>query len=107
MHPAISFQIGPGFQKCLRSDATRYRVHATCPQHLTALCTVLYYTVTPKPLTLRETEELVILLFIRFPYYSFSAKSQRPILIMKAPIWEFPKIRGTLFGGPYNKEPTI
>ena len=21
--------------------------------------------------------------------------------------WEFPKIRGTLFGGPYNKDPTI
>ena len=23
------------------------------------------------------------------------------------PKWEFPKIRGTLFGGPYNKDPTI
>ena len=22
-------------------------------------------------------------------------------------IWEFPKIGGTLFGGPYNKDPTI
>ena len=22
-------------------------------------------------------------------------------------IWEFPKIRGTLFWGPYNKDPTI
>ena len=22
-------------------------------------------------------------------------------------IWEFPKIRGTLFGGPYHKDPTI
>ena len=22
-------------------------------------------------------------------------------------IWEFPKIRGTLIGGPYNKDPTI
>ena len=21
--------------------------------------------------------------------------------------WDFPKIRGTLFGGPYNKDPTI
>ena len=21
--------------------------------------------------------------------------------------WEFPKIRGTSFGGPYNKDPTI
>ena len=21
--------------------------------------------------------------------------------------WEFPKIRGTLFWGPYNKDPTI
>ena len=68
--------------------------------------TILYRN-TQAPDTIRETEELVILLFIRFPYYSFSAKSQRPILIMKAPIWEFPKIRGTLFGGPYNKEPTI
>ena len=25
----------------------------------------------------------------------------------KSSIWEFPKIRGTLFGGPYNKDPTI
>ena len=24
-----------------------------------------------------------------------------------APIWEFPKIRGTLFWGPYYKDPTI
>ena len=22
-------------------------------------------------------------------------------------VWEFPKIRGTLFWGPYNKDPTI
>ena len=22
-------------------------------------------------------------------------------------VWEFPKIRGTLFGGPYNKDPII
>ena len=22
-------------------------------------------------------------------------------------MWEFPRIRGTLFGGPYNKDPTI
>ena len=22
-------------------------------------------------------------------------------------IWEFPKIRGTVFWGPYNKDPTI
>ena len=22
-------------------------------------------------------------------------------------IWEFPKIRGTIFWGPYNKDPTI
>ena len=22
-------------------------------------------------------------------------------------LWEFPKIRGTLFWGPYNKDPTI
>ena len=22
-------------------------------------------------------------------------------------LWEFPKIRGTLFGGPYSKDPTI
>ena len=25
----------------------------------------------------------------------------------RALIWDFPKIRGTLFGGPYNKDPTI
>ena len=22
-------------------------------------------------------------------------------------LWEFPTIRGTLFGGPYNRDPTI
>ena len=22
-------------------------------------------------------------------------------------VWEFPKIRGTFLGGPYNKDPTI
>ena len=22
-------------------------------------------------------------------------------------VWEFPEIRSTLFGGPYNKDPTI
>ena len=22
-------------------------------------------------------------------------------------VWEFPKLRGTLFGGPYNKDATI
>ena len=26
---------------------------------------------------------------------------------MHASIWEFPKIRGTLLCGPYNKDPTI
>ena len=29
------------------------------------------------------------------------------LLDFGGPIWEFPKIRGTLFGGPYNKDPTI
>ena len=29
------------------------------------------------------------------------------LLDLGGPIWEFPKIRGTLFGGPYNKDPTI
>ena len=28
-------------------------------------------------------------------------------LVLWIRIWEFPKIRGTLFGGPYNKDPTI
>ena len=28
-------------------------------------------------------------------------------LIMPGEIWEFPKIRGTLFWGPYNKDPTL
>ena len=28
-------------------------------------------------------------------------------LIFRVPIREFPKIRGTLFRGPYNKDPTI
>ena len=27
--------------------------------------------------------------------------------VLRAPIREYPKIRGTLFGGPYNKDPTI
>ena len=26
---------------------------------------------------------------------------------MESAMWEFPKIRGTLFGGPYNKDPSI
>ena len=26
---------------------------------------------------------------------------------MAGKTWEFPKIGGTLFGGPYNKDPTI
>ena len=25
----------------------------------------------------------------------------------QTPVWEFPEIRGTLFWGPYNKDPTI
>ena len=37
---------------------------------------------------------------ITFPLYFFYR-------IPKNPIWEFPKIRGTLFWGPYNKDPTI
>ena len=32
--------------------------------------------------------------FFRVPDYDFL-------------IWQFPKIRGTLFWGPYNKDPTI
>ena len=28
-------------------------------------------------------------------------------MVLKAGIWEFPKIRGTLFWGPYSKDPTI
>ena len=27
--------------------------------------------------------------------------------LLQVPIWEFPKIRGTLFGGSYNKDPTV
>ena len=30
---------------------------------------------------------------------------QSPVLYVH--IWEFPKFKGTLFGGPYNKDPTI
>ena len=26
---------------------------------------------------------------------------------IREPIWEFPKIRGTLFWGPYNKDPIV
>ena len=29
------------------------------------------------------------------------------LLLVLVPDWEFPKIRGTLFWGPYNKHPTI
>ena len=34
---------------------------------------------------------------------------QAPYNLIHASIhtWEFPKIRGTLFRGPYNKDPTI
>ena len=28
-------------------------------------------------------------------------------VLLSLVIWEFPKIRGTLFWGPYNKDPTI
>ena len=28
-------------------------------------------------------------------------------VVFVGPIWEFPKILGTLFWGPYNKDPTI
>ena len=29
------------------------------------------------------------------------------VLVTGKAMWEFPKIRGTLFWGPYNKDPTI
>ena len=29
------------------------------------------------------------------------------LLSNSIPLWEFPKIRGTFFWGPYNKDPTI
>ena len=29
------------------------------------------------------------------------------LFVLGTPKWEFPKIRGALFGGPYNKDPTI
>ena len=28
-------------------------------------------------------------------------------ILIVFPIWEFPKIRGTIFGGPYNKDYNI
>ena len=28
-------------------------------------------------------------------------------IFLNSRIWEFPKIRGTLFGGPYNKDPIV
>ena len=30
-----------------------------------------------------------------------------PLKSSIALVWEFPKIRGTVFWGPYNKDPTI
>ena len=28
------------------------------------------------------------------------------VTVLQCLMWEFPKIRGTSFGGPYNKDPT-
>ena len=39
---------------------------------------------------------------------SFSLlKTTVRLLIERLGIWEFPKIRGTLFWGPYNRNPAI
>ena len=38
------------------------------------------------------------------PYYNHQSSI---VMYCKAPIWEFPEIRGTLFRGPYNRDPTI
>ena len=35
------------------------------------------------------------------------SKPRSPLSLAKPFTWEFPKIRGTLFWGPYNKDPTI
>ena len=37
----------------------------------------------------------------------YHAKSQTFDPLRVLGIWGFPKIRGTLFWGPYNKDPTI
>ena len=36
-----------------------------------------------------------------------TARHKKVILRVHVPKWEFPKMRGTLFWGPYNKDPTI
>ena len=46
------------------------------------------------------------ILFRGLPYL-YSDVPPNPMLIIKAPIWEFPKIRITVCWGPYNKDPTI
>ena len=40
-------------------------------------------------------------------YYPGSPPHKERFLSEFELIWEFPKIRGTLFGGPYIRDPTI
>ena len=48
------------------------------------------------------TSDVLGLLTVRWrSSFRFSA------LVYMRPIWEFGKMRGTLFWGPYNKDPTI
>ena len=41
------------------------------------------------------------------PWLSFGRLVWKGLGFMGFEFWEFPKIRGTLFLGPYNKDPTI
>ena len=38
--------------------------------------------------------------------FRWLSKRESSTMLYKS-MWEFPKIRGTLFWGPYNKDPTI
>ena len=47
---------------------------------------------------------------VGFPFAAEPSGKRMPLFqgaAWELAIWEFPKIRGTLFGGPYNKDPTI
>ena len=37
----------------------------------------------------------------------WGAEDWDSVMVTGSSIWEFPKIRGTLFWGPYKKDPTI
>ena len=41
------------------------------------------------------------------PKEQLSRQGADPLLQGSVSLWEFPQVRGTLFWGPYNKDPTM